>query len=58
MLPISINDMNIAVTRGYNMAFGKLSKSLLENLHEDVITTLIKNAIPKKTEADDAETRK
>ena len=58
MLPISINDMNIAVTRGYNMAFGKLSKSLLENLHEDVITTLIKNAIPKKIEADDAETRK
>lgn len=58
MFPISINDMNIAVTRGYNMAFGNLSKGLLNSLKDDVISTLIKNAVPKKIEADDAETRK
>lgn len=58
MFPISIKDMNIAITRGYNMAFGNLSKSLLESLRDEVITTLITNAVPKKTEADDAETRK
>lgn len=40
------------------MAFGNLSQSLLESLKDEVISTLIKNAIPKKIEADDAETRK
>jgi hypothetical protein len=40
------------------MAFGNLSKGLLTSLKDDVITTLIKNSIPKKTESDDAETRK
>lgn len=40
------------------MAFGNLSKQLLSSLNQEVIQTLIQNAIPKKTEADDAETRK
>lgn len=40
------------------MAFGNLSKGLLNSLKDDVISTLIKNAVPKKIEADDAETRK
>ena len=40
------------------MAFGNLSQSLLESLKDEVISTLIKNTIPKKIEADDAETRK
>jgi len=40
------------------MAFGNLSKGLLNSLKNEVITTLIKNAVPRKTESDDAETRK
>ena len=40
------------------MAFGNLSKFLLQQLYPDVIETLIKNAVPKGTESDDAETRK
>lgn len=40
------------------MAFGNLSKSLLESLNQEVIATLMTNAVPKNTEADDAETRK
>jgi len=40
------------------MAFGNLSKCLLEQVKTDVIETLIKNAVPKNKESDDAETRK
>lgn len=58
MFQTSMNDQNIAITRGFNMAFGNLSKSLLESLNQEVIATLITNAVPKNTEADDAETRK
>jgi len=40
------------------MAFGNLSKCLLEQLYPEVIETLIKNAVPRGNESDDAETRK
>lgn len=58
MLKTSENDQNIAITRGFNMAFGNLSKTLLMSLKKEVVDTLITNAVPKNTEADDAETRK
>jgi hypothetical protein len=54
----SMKDQNIAVTRGYNMAFGVLSQKLLMYFSPDIVDTLCKNCVPKKTESDDAETRK
>lgn len=51
-------DQNIAVTRGYNMAFGVFSKKLLLFFSPDIIDIVCKNCVPKKTESDDAETRK
>ncbi len=51
-------DENVAITRGYNMSFGGLSKQLLLLLNPDVLDTLIKNCIPRGKETDDAETRK
>jgi hypothetical protein len=31
MVEISLNDQNISVTRGFNMAFGVLPKKMLED---------------------------
>ena len=58
MLKPSYVDENVALTRGYNMAFGVMSKKLLELLSPDIFDTLIKNCVPKGKESDDAETRK
>lgn len=54
----SQNDMNIAVTRGYNMGFGVYSKELLKYFSPGIVDVLISNCVPKGTEADDAESRK
>ncbi len=51
-------DENVALTRGYNMAFGVMSKRLLEILQLETFETLLKNSLPKGKESDDAETRK
>lgn len=51
-------DENVALTRGYNMAFGVMSKRLYEILFPDIYETLNKNAVPKGKDSDDAETRK
>lgn len=51
-------DENVAITRGYNMAFGVMSRKLFEILSPEIFDTLIKNCIPKGKESDDAETRK
>lgn len=51
-------DENVALTRGYNMAFGVLSRQLYQILTPDIFDTLIKNAIPKGKETDDPDTRK
>jgi len=51
-------DENVALTRGYNMAFGVLSSQLYQILCPDIFDTLIKNSIAKGKESDDAETRK
>ena len=53
-----MNDPNIAITRGYNMAFGVFTKKLLMHFSPDVVDILAKNSVPKKNESDDAETRK
>ena len=58
MFEPSSNDPNISVTRGFNMAFGVLSKQILLALNPKIIEVLIANCIPKNTESDDAETRK
>ena len=50
--------MNIAVTRGYNMAFGVLTGKILEGLYPDIVDVIISNVIPKGNESDEAETRK
>ena len=54
----SKDDLNIATTRGYNAAFGALSKQLLKYFYPGIVDTLMVNCIPKGTEADDAESRK
>lgn len=58
MLDSSLIDENVALTRGYNMAFGVLSKKVFELLNPSVFETLLKNSVPKGKESDDAETRR
>lgn len=58
MINPSINDDNVALTRGYNMAFGVMSKELYNLLLPEIFEALIKNSLPKGKETDDAETRK
>jgi len=54
----SHTDDNVSLTRGYNMAFGVMSKKLFSLLSPDIYQTLLRNSIPKGKESDDAETRK
>ena len=54
----SMNDLNIAVTRGYNMAFGVYSKQLLQFFYPSIVDILLANIVPKGTDGDDAEQRK
>jgi len=58
MLKPSQVDENVALTRGYNMAFGVMSKKLYEILSPDIFEALLKNSIAKGKDSDDAETRK
>jgi hypothetical protein len=58
MLKPSSVDENVALTRGYNMAFGVLSQKVLEILSTDIYETLLRNALPKGKDTDDADTRK
>ena len=58
MFKTSLVDENIAITRGYSMAFGELSNSAITKLGNDLFLTLIQNCVPKGKEGDDAETRK
>ena len=54
-------DENIAVTRGFNMAFGVLSKHILDSdsaFRTEVLETLLVNCLPKGRESDCAEQRK
>ena len=54
----SKSDLNIAVTRGYNMAFGVLTKKLLNHVYPEIVDVLLANSVPKGNESDEAETRK
>jgi hypothetical protein len=58
MLESSLTDENVALTRGYNMAFGVMNTKIYEILNFEVFETLLKNSVPKGKENDDAETRK
>jgi hypothetical protein len=58
MLDSSLVDENVALTRGYNMAFGVMSPKLYDLLQGQLFDVLLKNAVPKGKESDDAETRK
>lgn len=58
MLEASIVDENVALTRGYNMAFGVMSEQIYQIMNIEVFDTLLKNSVPKGKESDDAETRK
>ena len=58
MIKPSSVDENVALTRGYNMGFGVLSKRLDQLLESEIFETLLRNAVPKGKEQDDAETRK
>jgi len=48
----------VALTRGYNMAFGVMNVKVYHILNFEVFETLLKNSVPKGKETDDAETRK
>lgn len=54
----SMNDMNIAITRGYNMAFGVMTQALLLFFGKRVTETVLVNCVPKNRESDDAESRR
>ena len=41
MFKTSLVDENIAITRGYSMAFGELSNSAITKLGNDLFLTLI-----------------
>lgn len=58
MLKPSQSDENVSLTRGFNMAFGALSKAVISILGEDLLQVLIKNCLIKGIELEDAETRK
>lgn len=50
---------NIDETKGYNMAFGSLSRSILEKLNVELIDTLIGNCVASSAKlSNDAETRR
>ena len=57
MIEQSLTEVNISITRGYNMAFGVLSKDMINKFGYRLIQVLIANSKTKGTEADDAETR-
>lgn len=66
MFKPSMIDEQINITRGFNMAFGQLSATLLLSrlgsanhaLNIELIDTLLQNCVPKGKENDDAETRR
>jgi len=58
LLHPSKDDENIAVRRGYNMAFGAFSRAIIEEIQHDLIPSLLENCKVKGKENDDAETRK
>lgn len=58
MLKPSAVEENVALTRGYNMAFGVMSRALFERMSPEIYDTLLRNSVPKGKESDDAETRK
>jgi len=58
MFKSSSDDENIAVARGYNMAFGSLSVDILLTMNVELIDTVLRNCVSKGREQDDADTRK
>lgn len=58
MYKSSMVDENIAITRGYNMAFGVLSKGMIGVLGDWFLDTLLQNCVPKGTQSDEAESRR
>ena len=54
--PSTFND-NVAITRGYNQAFGILSRELLLKLKDELLDTVLRNCVPRGADNDDAETR-
>jgi hypothetical protein len=54
----SMDDMNIAITRGYNMAFGVMTQALILFFGKRVTETVLANCVPKNRESDDAESRR
>ena len=43
-------------TRGYNMLFGHMSKTIIRRLGNQIIEVVISNCVPKGRENDDADT--
>jgi hypothetical protein len=54
----SVKEQNVDSTRGCNMLFGSLSRSVILCMQQKLLKTVISNMVPKGRENDDAETRK
>jgi tubulin-specific chaperone D len=54
----SVKDPNVDMTRGYNMLFGHLSRSIILCMQQKLLKTVLSNMIPKGLPNEDAETRK
>ena len=52
---VSSEDVNIDITRGYNMAFGVISKKMIQALQPELVEVVLRNCVPKGKENDDAE---
>jgi len=50
MFKSSSDDENIAVARGYNMAFGSLSVDILLTMNVELIDTVLRNCVSKGRE--------
>ena len=50
-------DDNVAITRGYNQAFGMLSRALLLKIKDELLDVVLRNCVPRGADNDDAETR-
>lgn len=52
----SVQDQRMDFTRGYNMLFGHMSKTIIRRLGNQIIEVVISNCVPKGRENDDADT--
>ena len=58
ILDKSVKDPNVDITRGSNMMMGNLSRSIIRNMQQKLLVTVMGNMVPKSKANDEAEARK